>query len=520
MDLVRRVEGLEARVASQAALIVERDVLIGAQLELIVQLRGELEVLRGRGEADSGNSSLPPSRDGKDRRERRAQEREARKVKAREARKDSEGGTGAAGSTGAADSAGGDDRRPGKQPGAPGATLARREPDRTVRHVPVACRRCHADLGGAAVVGEVVRQVLEIPVPRLDVTDHVAERRRCACGCATTAEFPAEATAPVAWGPRVRAIAMFLAAGQHLPYERCTEAMGTLFDAPISQGTLVTIMRDAKDRLGGFIEHLKRLLAREPVVCADETSIHVRTTSSWIHTISTTRLTFLALDPHRGIDAINTIGVLPGYTGVIMHDGLATYHREELTGAGHAQCAAHLLRALNSVAGVQVHQRWATELIGALHDARRAATQAATSGLDKVPAVTAATIRARYHQALDAATAVLPDGAPPRLRKYKGGWTPANRDAYNLATRMRRDAHEILHLLDNTRIPATNNTAERSLRMAKLHDKISGTFMSLPHAHAFCALRSYIQTGRQQAQNTLDILYQLHTTGPWLPQPG
>ena len=56
--------------------------------------------------------------------------------------------------------------------------------------------------------------------------------------------------------------------------------------------------------------------------------------------------------------------------------------------------------------------------------------------------------------------------------------------------------------------------------MAKLHDKISGTFTSIAHAHAFCALRSYIQTDRQQTQNTLDILYQLHTTGPWQPQPG
>ena len=56
--------------------------------------------------------------------------------------------------------------------------------------------------------------------------------------------------------------------------------------------------------------------------------------------------------------------------------------------------------------------------------------------------------------------------------------------------------------------------------MAKLHDKISGTFTSINHAHAFCALRSYIKTGRQQAQNTLDTLYQLHATGAWQPQPG
>ena len=504
MDLVRRVEELER-------LVGERDALIAAQLGVIVQLRGELDVLRGRGGADSGNSSLPPSRDGGDRRERRAAEREARKAEARAARV-REGVA-----VGEAD---GGERRPGKQPGVPGATLQRRTPDRTVGHVPVSCRSCHADLADAPVVGEVVRQVLEIPTPRLDVTDHVAQRRRCRCGCETTAEFPSAATGPVAWGPRAAAIATYLAAGQHLPYERLSDAMGVLFDAPIGQGTLATIMLRGEARLDTFIERLKTLLGEAPVVCADETSIRVGTVSSWIHTATTPSLTFLALDEHRGIDAINTIGVLPAYRGVIMHDGLATYHRDELAAAGHAQCAAHLIRALGSVGGVRVHQPWATTMIGVLHDARRAATRAATAGLRKVPASIAVPIRARYHHALDQAATVLPAGAPPRLRRYHGGWTPANRDAYNLATRMRRDAHEILHLLDNTTIPATNNTAERSLRMAKLHDKISGTFTSTAHAHAFCALRSYIQTGRQQAQNTLDILYQLHTTGPWQPQPG
>lgn len=506
MDLARRVEELEKRVADQAALIT-------AQLGVIVQLRGELDVLRGRGGADSGNSSLPPSRDGRDRRERRAEEREARKAAARQAKAREAAAAGEP-----ASEAG--DRRPGKQPGAPGATLQRRTPDRTVAHAPVSCRACQADLATAPVVGEVLRQVLEIPEPRLDVTDHVAERRRCACGCETTAAFPPEATGPVAWGPRARSIAMYLAVGQHLPYERCVEAMGVLFDAPIGQGTLATILLRGEARLDAFMDRMKRLLADAPVVCADETSIRVGTASSWIHTISTAGLTFLALDEHRGIDAINAIGVLPAYRGVIMHDGLATYHREELTRAGHAQCAAHLIRALGSVAGVRLHQPWANALIDVLHDARRAATQAATAGLAKVPVPIAVAIRARYHHALDAATTVLPAGAPPRLRHYRGGWTPANREAYNLATRMRRDAHEILHLLDNTTIPATNNTAERSLRMAKLHDKISGTFTSRPHAHAFCAIRSYIQTGRQQAQNTLNILYQLHTTSAWQPQPG
>ena len=189
----------------------------------------------------------------------------------------------------------------------------------------------------------------------------------------------------MAWGPRAASVATYLAAGQHLPYERLSVAMGVLFDAPIGQGTLATIMLRGEARLDEFIERLKGLLSQAPVVSADETSIRVATSSSWIHAISTPGLTFLALDEHRGIDAINNIGVLTRYSGVIMHDGLATYHRSELSGAGHAQCGAHLLRALGSVAGVRLHQPSAAALIGVLHDARRAATQAATAGLPASP---------------------------------------------------------------------------------------------------------------------------------------
>jgi hypothetical protein len=54
-------------------------------------------------------------------------------------------------------------RRPGKQPGAPGAHPAQVErPDEVVEHVPERCGGCGADLAGAAVVGAEARQVADV----------------------------------------------------------------------------------------------------------------------------------------------------------------------------------------------------------------------------------------------------------------------------------------------------------------------------------------------------------------------
>src|SRR5206468_7836877 len=134
-------------------------------------------------------------------------------------------------------------------------------------------------------------------------------------------------TGPVCWGPRARAVAAYLLARQHLPLERCAEAMAVLFAAPMGEGTLAGVLPDAAERLEGFLQRLRALLAGCPVTYADETSVRVRTKLGWVHTVSTPGLTLLAYHAKRGIDGIVAIGALVGYRGTIVHDGLSSYDR-------------------------------------------------------------------------------------------------------------------------------------------------------------------------------------------------
>ena len=78
---------------------------------------------------------------------------------------------------------------------------------------------------------------------------------------------------------------------------------------------------------------------------------------------------------------------------------------------------------------------------------------------------------------------------------------------------------QVLRFVDDTAVPFTNNLAERSLRMVRIHDKISGTFRSADNAQAFVTIRSYIQTAAAHGHNRLDVLHQLFTTGAWQPPP-
>ena len=112
---------------------------------------------------------------------------------------------------------------------------------------------------------------------------------------------------------------------------------------------------------------------------------------------------------------------------------------------------------------------------------------------------------------------LLPPGPKPR-RRHTGGWSDAQRKAWNLATRLREDTSQVLRLLDDTRVPFTNNAAEKALRMVKLHDDVA-PFHSLAAAEAFAAVRSYLQTAANYKQNLLGPLRQLSAAGACVPRP-
>jgi transposase len=234
----------------------------------------------------------------------------------------------------------------------------------------------------------------------------------------------------------------------------------------------------------------------------------------WVHTLSTRLLTLLVVHPRRGVEALVDIGVLPGYGGTVVHDGYASY--EVMTEVVHAQCAAHLIRHLKAVAETPEFAGWANDMIALLLEAKTAAQAAFVAGYGAVDAATADDIDTRYRALLGTAFDLLPAGPKPR-RRHEGGWSSAERAAWNLATRLRDDIDQVLRFIDDTAVPFTNNTAEKSFRMVKIHDKISGTFRSKEGAESFVTVRSYIQTAANHNINRLDALRQLFTTGPWLP---
>jgi transposase len=334
---------LEATVAVQAARIARLEAANAALLAQVAELHAAnaalavrvAELARRLG-TDSSNSSKPPSQDG------------LRKPP-RAARRDGGG------------------RKPGKQPGAPGAHLAQAAtPDEVVVHVPDRCAGCGADLADAPVVATTARQVFDLPPLRLVATEHRAQRRRCACGVQTAGRFPEQVRSPAQYGPGVRALIAYLCVYQHLPVERAARLLGDVLGTSVAAGTLQGVVAQGAAGLGQFTQAVRDQLAAAAVAHFDETGARVAGRLHWVHSASTPELTWQSVHPKRGKQAMDAAGVLPGFQGVAVHDGWSPYWGYAVT---HALCGAHLLRELDAVAE-EPRQGWAAGMAELLCDAK------------------------------------------------------------------------------------------------------------------------------------------------------
>jgi transposase len=474
---------LEATVTVQAAVIADLRAANAEQAHLITTLQARVAELERRLGKDSSNSSKPPSSDGlrkPARPQRRTDERAVR-------------------------------RRPGKQPGAPGAHLAQvAQPDEVVEHAPNWCGSCGADLTGARVVGVEARQVFDLPQLRLGVAEHRAQRRRCACGTTTAAGFPDHVRAAACYGPGIRALVCYLCVHQHLPLDRAAQLLADVLGAPVATGTLAAVVAQGASGLAGFVGVVAAQLAAAPVAHFDETGARVAGRLHWVHSASTSLLTLLIVHAKRGTQAMDTAGVLPRFVGVAVHDGWAPYWRyEQVT---HALCGAHLLRELDAVTD-EPGQGWAAGMAELLIDVKLVADRARAAGYGRVDDDARARLRGRYQRLLADGQAANP---PPRAARRR---RPRRSPAANLPARLDRHRNEVLRSLDDCRVPFDNNQAERDLRMVKLQQKISGCWRTRDGAAAFLAVRSYLSTARKHGMNPLTVLRQLFQGHPWLPAP-
>jgi hypothetical protein len=309
---------------------------------------------------------------------------------------------------------------------------------------------------------------------------------------------------------------VYLHQGQLLPTARTCEALAAICGCQISEGTLLQWSELAAERLAPTVERIAELIVASQLQHGDETGIRVYGMLHWLHVNCTRFLTHLAWHASRGRQAMDEIGIWPRFTGRGMHDRLVSYDGYE---CAHSICGAHLMRDCAAVAE-QEHQQWAVEMQDFLLDLHDACQEWRLLHLTSVPAIERDEWVARYFEILAAGYAAQPpppaSSAGPRKGRRKQS------KAKNLLDALLGRADQVLALLDDLRIPFTNNQAERDLRWAKVQQKISGTFRSATGVTAFCRIRSYLSTMQKQGHPMLSALTAVFHSQPlpvaWAPE--
>lgn len=385
------------------------------------------------------------------------------------------------------------EKKPGGQNGHNGTTLQKFTDPDVIEKIPV--DKTTLPEGAYKDVGYESRQIVDIDISRI-VTEYRAQILEDANGKKYTAPFPEGVCRPVQYGLNVKVHSVYMSQYQLVPYKRIEEDFQDQVKIPISAGTVFNFNYDAYHKLEAFEAMVKSRLIESGLCHADETGININGKRVWLHCVSNHLWSYYSPHEKRGLEAMEEMGVLPHFKGILCHDHWKPYFKLDCL---HALCNAHHLRELER-AWEQDKQEWARDMRELLLQTNQAVDDA---GGQLEPAESRE-YRQKYRDLLNKAQNECP---PPdeSKKKNKRGRTKRSK-ARNLLERLMNYETETLRFMDDEQVPFTNNKGENDIRMTKVQQKISGCFRSKQGAAIFCRIRGYLSTCKKHGKRATEAL--------------
>jgi hypothetical protein len=483
-------EELIALVGAQGGQISRQAVQIDGLLAVNEDLTARLAKLEHLLSRNSGNSSMPSSKD------------------------DDLGKT----PPGSKRRQAGPARPKGKQKGAPGTNLAWSDhPGDQQDRFPEGVCECGSELAGATDLGVVdAYQQIEIPLVAAELTQYDQHAVVCGCGKVHTATRPEGARdGKIGYGPNLQAWAVFLMVVHFVPVQRCVQILESLTGTAPSAGFVHSMLKRAAALVKTVNQRIRALIILAHAVCLDETPLKVgsktpkpgKKKAERYLLVACTKLYTLYLLGDRSLDTFKA-SVLMDLTGsVIVHDRYQNYDSAQVGKHLHQLCCAHLLRDLDGAAEVYPSAAWPEAISGALRELIHQANLArAREGQAIDPAVKDQLIKAFRHGVL---VGLAETG--------NHGTRPGERKARLLLEVFRDRPGDVLRFAHDLEVPPTSNQAESDLRPSKVQQNISGRLPSEDRTKDRYAIRGYVSTAIKHGLNAMTVLRRAFLGTPWQP---
>jgi transposase len=470
-EFVRDLFGQIADLTAQVAALSEQNAELTAQIDKLLQTIKELEEKKNK---NSQNSSKPPSSDGYKKPEPKSQRKKSGK-------------------------------KQGGQKGHEGTNLPQMAADYVVNCMPSKCKRCshHNECMKKAELVE-RRQVVDAKV-QTTVTEY-NKYRFCNCPLhgwsARDGAFPSGVNAAVQYGNNLQSLVIALNTVGAVSVSRTQEILSNVFNIPLSTGTIASMVSRCSDRLNGVIAEIETRLLASCVNNADETGMRVDKKLQWVHVFCNASYTVLKVNSRRGWQAMEEIGLIPNYHGIIIHDCWSPYwkHPDEIT---HSICCAHLLRELTGVEENNPSYTWPKAFKDLLLEMKKKRDQEAENGGSELDPVEIERFSQRYDSIIKTAYEETP---PPKVDPNKKKGRKKRGKVLALVDRLTAYKESVCLFVKNFAVQFDNNQAERDLRMTKAKSKISGCFRTIEGAQDYLNIMSYVSTAKKQGYNAYEAI--------------
>ena len=443
-DLILELWAMVQAQAAQIAVLTAENVALQKRV-------AELEARLNEPPKNSGNSSVPPSKEFKA--NTKPDDNKAERTGPRK------------GSVG---------RKGGGRP-------LEREPDETIIAKAKRCCHCEAELNDGDQKLHSRYDKIEIPPIKPIVTR--VERYAGHCPCChglTLAPVPEGMESGSPFSPNILALALYLRFTHAISYKRLSQLFLHLFALAISEGALDAMFQRAKPRFDDKVAAILARLRKSRVIYSDETGVRIDGKTCWDWVFQNKDVVIHVVRHSRATSVVTE--VLNGHRPALWVSDL--YGAQQ----GHADkwqvCLAHQLRNCQFAieAGDMVFApRMKAWLLRVCVLARRR---------NELAEATRRSYKRRFDNDLDKIMALAPE----------------NKHGRRLRKRYGKIRDSLLTFLDHPEIAPDNNSSERELRPTATYRKVTGGFRSNWGADLFAGIRSVVGTASRQGQNAFDAI--------------
>lgn len=314
--------------------------------------------------------------------------------------------------------------------------------------------------------------------------------------------IPKEFKTDVQYGPELKTMCSVLNTEGVVAINRLTNFVSCISreKIKISNGTIVNFVKELGKKTEGIIENIKEELLNSELMYTDGTSSRCNNKNICIRNYSTEKETFLAPTIGKSKKCINETGILPKYTGNLVHDHETVIYNY---GNKHIECNVHVSRYLKGCFENTGH-KWTLKMRSLLCSLNEYRKELKKQGIDKFTEEQLRRYLKRYDE-------IIEEGYTENATIKKKF---LRQDEQKLLNRLVKYKENHTMFLCDFSVPFDNNLSERDIRHVKMKQKISGYFSNLEMCKWYCNIKSVSITFKKQCKDFYSKFRELYEINP------